>query len=94
MEGNAALMKEVAERPHTLVPDALSKNPKPLMIETVKEDTVLTDGTMTVHLYPLSSLHTETMLYAYVPRERLVIEADVYSQAAAAIPTPRVFSKT
>lgn len=84
--GNAALFEEIAKRPHTLVPDALSMNPKPLMIEPVKEDTVLQDGTMTIHLYPLSGNHTETMLYVYIPRERLLIEADVYSPASSVAP--------
>ena len=45
------MLEEVAKRPHTLVPDALSKNPKPLKVETVTEDKVLTDGTMTLNLY-------------------------------------------
>jgi glyoxylase-like metal-dependent hydrolase (beta-lactamase superfamily II) len=77
-QGNAALLEEMAKRPHTIAPDALTKNPKPLMIETVTDDKVLTDGAMTVNLYPLSGPHSETMLLAYFPRERLLVEADVY----------------
>ena len=34
-QGNAAFIEEIVKRPHTRVPDALSKNPKPLKIETV-----------------------------------------------------------
>jgi glyoxylase-like metal-dependent hydrolase (beta-lactamase superfamily II) len=82
-EGNVALFKEVAARPHTIVPDALQKNPKPLMIEAVSGERVLSDGTMTVNLYPLSGPHSETMLIAYFPRERLLVEADVYNPGAA-----------
>ena len=43
-EGNVALFKEVAARPHTIVPDALQKNPKPPSIEGVAGERVLTDG--------------------------------------------------
>ena len=78
-QGNAALFEEVAKRPHSISPDALAKNPKPPMIKGISEDTVLSDGTMTVNLYPFSGPHSETMLIAYFPRERLLVEADVYN---------------
>jgi glyoxylase-like metal-dependent hydrolase (beta-lactamase superfamily II) len=77
-QGNAAFIEEVVKRPHTRVPDALSKNPKPLKIETVVGEKVITDGTMTVHLYNAPSEHSETMLMAYLPRERALIVIDLY----------------
>ena len=82
-EGNVALFKEVAARPHTVVPDALQKNPKPAMIEGVSGERVLTDGTMTVNLYPVTGPHSDTMLMAYFPRERMLVEADVYNPGGA-----------
>jgi glyoxylase-like metal-dependent hydrolase (beta-lactamase superfamily II) len=78
-QGNVALFEEIAKRPHTIVPDALAKSPKPAMIKGISEDTTLSDGTMTVNLYPVSGPHSETMLIAYLPRERLLVEADVYN---------------
>ena len=77
-QGNAAFIEEVVRRPHTLVPDALSKNPKPLKIETVSDEKVLTDGKMTVNLSSIPSEHSDTMLMAYVPRDRALIVIDVY----------------
>jgi glyoxylase-like metal-dependent hydrolase (beta-lactamase superfamily II) len=82
-EGNVALFKDVAARPHTVVPDALQKNPKPAMIEGVSGDRVLTDGTMTINLYPVTGPHSDTMLMAYFPRERMLVEADVYNPGGA-----------
>jgi glyoxylase-like metal-dependent hydrolase (beta-lactamase superfamily II) len=82
-QGNAALFEEMAKRPHTVVPDALAKNPKPPMIEAVGDEKTITDGTMTVNLYPVSGEHSQTMLMAYFPRERLLVEADVYSPGGA-----------
>jgi glyoxylase-like metal-dependent hydrolase (beta-lactamase superfamily II) len=82
-EGNVAMFKEQATRPHTIVPDALQKNPKPLMIEGVSGERVLSDATMTVNLYPVSGPHSETMLMAYFPRERMLVEADVYNPGGA-----------
>jgi hypothetical protein len=68
-QGNAAFIEEIVRRPHTRVPDALAKNPRPLKMETVAEEQIITDGKMAVHLYAAPSEHSETMLMAYLPRE-------------------------
>lgn len=78
-QGNVALFETMATRPHTVVPDALAKSPKPAMITGIGQDTALSDTTMTVQLLPYSGPHSETMLVAYFPRERLLVEADVYN---------------
>ncbi|MGE0704833.1 MAG: MBL fold metallo-hydrolase, partial [Vicinamibacterales bacterium] len=83
-EGNRAFFEEMAKRPHTINPDALQNNPQPLAIETVADEHVLTDGTMTVNLYTVSGPHTETMLIAYFPRQQILTEVDVYTPGAAA----------
>ncbi len=82
-QGNVAMFQEFATRPHTIVPDALSKNQKPAMVEGVAEDRTITDGSMTVTLYPVTGAHSETMLVAYLPKERLLIEVDVYTPGGA-----------
>lgn len=72
--------REVAGRPHTIAPDALARNPQPLKIEQVGDELALTDGTMTVNLYHIAgNPHADTLLMAYLPRERLLIEADVFN---------------
>jgi len=83
-EGNKAFFEEVATRPHTLVPDALQSAPKALTVEPVSGEMTLTDGTRTVTLYANASAHSETMLFAYFPRERLLVELDLYTPGAAA----------
>jgi glyoxylase-like metal-dependent hydrolase (beta-lactamase superfamily II) len=82
-QGNAAFIEEVAKRPHRLVPDALAKNPKPLKIQTIAEEKVISDGKMTVRLYPVPGEHSETMLAAYLPRERALIVIDLYEPGEA-----------
>jgi glyoxylase-like metal-dependent hydrolase (beta-lactamase superfamily II) len=78
-QGNVALFENMAKRPHTIVLDALAKSPKPAMIRGIGQDTTLSDATMTVQLLPYSGPHSETMLVAYFPRERMLVEADVYN---------------
>ena len=77
-QGNAAFIEEVVKRPHTRVPDALARNPKPLKLETVTDEKVMTDGTMTVNLYSIPGEHSETMLMAYLPKERALVVIDLY----------------
>jgi glyoxylase-like metal-dependent hydrolase (beta-lactamase superfamily II) len=77
-EGNVAFFEEMVKRPHTRVPDALAKNPKPLRIEAVGAERVITDGAVMVRLYAIPGEHSETMLMAYLPRERALVVIDVY----------------
>ena len=85
--GNKAFIEEMARRPHTLQPDALAKNPKPVTVQTVEEELELKDATRTVVLYHVAgSPHSDTMLMAYIPKERLLVEVDVFSPGAQAQP--------
>lgn len=86
-KGNGAYFQEAMGRPHTLVPDALAKAPKPVKLETIEKDTELKDASMTVNLFTVDgSPHTDTMLMVYFPKDKLLVEADVYSPAAAVHP--------
>jgi len=78
-QGNVELFENMAKRPHTIVPDALAKNPQQATIRGIAEDTTLGDSAMTMQLLPYSGPHSETMLVAYFPRQRILVEADVYN---------------
>ena len=71
-------------RRHTLVPDALARRSQPLTVETVGDMLVLGEGgRRTIELYPVTgNPHAETMLMAYLPRERLLAEVDLYTPPA------------
>jgi len=84
---NVAFFKDAVSRAHTIVPDALSKNPKPLTIEGVDDEKTLQDSAMTITLYRIDgSPHGDTLLMAYFPKQKLLVEADVYSPASAVQP--------
>ncbi len=86
-KASAAFYQEAATRSHSLVPDALARNQKPAKIETVDEELELKDATRTVNLYRIAgSPHADTLLMAYFPRERILVEADVYTPGGAIIP--------
>jgi hypothetical protein len=86
-KAGARYLLEAAGRAHTISPDALARNPKSVKVESVDEELVLQDDTMTMVLYPIDgSPHGDTLLMAYFPRERLLVEADVYSPGSAVAP--------
>lgn len=83
----ATFFQQAASRAHTIAPDALAKNPKPVKVEPVGDELTFKDAGMTVVLYPIiGSTHADTLLMAYFPRERVLVEADVYSPGGATAP--------
>src|SRR6185436_7201261 len=82
-QGNVAFFEEMAKRQHTVLADAQAKAAKPPTVEGVSEERTIMDATMTVQLIPVTGPHSDTMLMAYFPRERLLVEADVYSPGGA-----------
>jgi glyoxylase-like metal-dependent hydrolase (beta-lactamase superfamily II) len=91
--GAADFIKDIVARPHTLEPDALAKNPKPLNLQTVDGELLLEDGAMKLALYPISgNPHADTLLMAHLPQEGgFLVEADVYSPPAPNAPPPPAF---
>lgn len=86
-EGNKTFVETMAKRPHTIQPDALAKTAKAVTVETVASDRVIKDAAMEVALYHVAgSPHTETMLMAYIPKARVLVEVDVFTPGAAAQP--------
>jgi YD repeat-containing protein len=85
--GNRAFVEKIAARPHTIQPDALAKSPKPVTVETVDEEMLVRDSAMTVNLYHVAgNPHSDTMLMAYFPAQRVIVEVDAFSPGSAANP--------
>ena len=82
--------EQVWANPHTVNPDRLAQSSRQPVIEGVDERRVLSDrGTRSLELHRLQdSNHADTMLVAYLPAERILIEADVYSPAPPNAPPP------
>jgi glyoxylase-like metal-dependent hydrolase (beta-lactamase superfamily II) len=78
--GNADFVKMIAARPFTRQPDALAKAAKPVTVEPVDDAHTITDGARSLVIYHLAgNPHSDTMVMAYLPRERLLIEVDAFS---------------
>jgi glyoxylase-like metal-dependent hydrolase (beta-lactamase superfamily II) len=88
-EDNADFFKDLVVRPHTIQQDALTRFPNELTLELVTGDEVyeLSDGTHALQLVRiLDDAHSSSILMGYLPRERLMIEADAFSPNSRAAP--------
>jgi glyoxylase-like metal-dependent hydrolase (beta-lactamase superfamily II) len=64
--------------PRTLVGDALAKSRKKPKVEGVVEKLVLGDSTRSIELHHLEKFeHSDAMLVAYLPKERILFTADI-----------------
>lgn len=82
--GEKAFFERVAKSKFTIDPDSLTRNPQPLKVETITGDKrVLTDGATTVEILDIGSgPHTEEMLVAYLPNEKIVFQGDLVNRPA------------
>jgi glyoxylase-like metal-dependent hydrolase (beta-lactamase superfamily II) len=59
--------------------------------ETVGQKHVLSDGTRTLEIYNVQGLqHAQGMVMAYLPQEKIVVEADLFTPPAPNAPMPTV----
>ncbi len=80
---NKAFIERAAKTVHTLNPDRLSTSKKAVKIQTVGEVGKLTDGTRTIELYNITGYeHTADMMMIYLPKEKILAEADAFSPPA------------
>lgn len=89
-EANKPFYEDIASRKHTIVQDALAKNPKPLQIETVKDKLEMKDSMRTMEIYHIAgNPHADTLLMIYFPAEHILVQGDMFTPpAAGAAPPP------
>jgi glyoxylase-like metal-dependent hydrolase (beta-lactamase superfamily II) len=79
-EINKPYLEKILRNPHTIAPDRLALNPRKPVFRTVKDHMTITDGTHAMELYhQLNFTHHEGMLLVYMPKEKVLYEADAYN---------------
>jgi glyoxylase-like metal-dependent hydrolase (beta-lactamase superfamily II) len=80
----------LAPQPRTLLPDRLSQRPiaptAPGMqaLQTFTDRYTISDGQQTIELHYVEGFnHSDNMLIAYLPKEKIVVNADMYGPPAA-----------
>jgi glyoxylase-like metal-dependent hydrolase (beta-lactamase superfamily II) len=82
---NKPYYDRVLSNRHTIDPDRLEKTgpSKKPSVEAVLDKRILTDGTQTLELYKIQgSNHADTMLIAYLPNDKLLVEGDMWNPPA------------
>jgi glyoxylase-like metal-dependent hydrolase (beta-lactamase superfamily II) len=86
---NKAFLEQSLAAPRTVQPDTLAKSGKKPMVEGVKDKRVLSDDTRTIELHHIQgNTHADGLLLAYLPKEKLLVEADVFNPPAPNTPPP------
>jgi len=87
--GNRAYLERVAAAPYRMRPDALARNPRPATIETISNrKRVIGDGDRTIELYEVGPLHTREMVIAYLPKEKILFQSDLFNPISVNGPEP------
>ena len=86
---NIPYFQSLWSNPRTITPDRLSKSGRTPVFEGVVGNRMLTDGSrrLMIHHYP-GNMHNPGMLMVYLPKEKILIEADSFSPPAAPLTAP------
>ena len=75
--------------PRTIQPDKLAQAHKKATIEGIKDKHVLSDATRTIEIYHIKgNAHHDGLIMAYLPKEKLLVEADAYTPTPPTAPPP------
>ncbi len=88
-ESNKPFFERTFKAPRTLSPDGLERSKRAATVTGVGDKLVLTDTTRTLELHHVrSNPHHEGMLIAFLPREKILVEGDMYTPPAPDAPRP------
>jgi glyoxylase-like metal-dependent hydrolase (beta-lactamase superfamily II) len=78
-----AFFEQNLAAPRKVAPDKLAQSGKKATVEGMQDKRVLSDGSRTVELHLIKdTVHDDGLIMAYLPKEKLLIEADAYTPAA------------
>lgn len=80
---NKPFFEKSLAAPRTVQPDKLAQSGKKATVEGMQDKRVLSDATRTVELHLIQgTVHGDGLIMAYLPKEKLLVEADAYTPAA------------
>jgi glyoxylase-like metal-dependent hydrolase (beta-lactamase superfamily II) len=90
-EINRPYFERAALNSWSLGPDRLAQSKKKPVFQAMGDNMVLTDGTRSVELYQIvGNVHHDGIVMAYLRKEKLLIEADVFSPGPVGAEPPKV----
>ena len=87
----ATWLEQALRQPNALRPDRLAQSGRKPTFTPVAEGLELPDATQPIRLHRISgSVHAESFLLVYLPKDRLLIQADAYTPGPPNAPPPAV----
>lgn len=81
--------ERVLANPNSIRPDAFAKSGRKAVVTGVNSKRSFSDGARTVEVYMIEdSVHAQGFMMVWLPRERLLIQADAYTPGAPNAPAP------
>ncbi len=88
-QSNQPYYEKVWSAPRTLNPDRLAKSKKPAKFETFTDKILISDGSRKIEVHSIAgNSHNDAFALVYLPKEKILIEADAYTPPAANAPAP------
>jgi glyoxylase-like metal-dependent hydrolase (beta-lactamase superfamily II) len=88
---NKSFLEKMMSGPRTLVGDSLAKSNRKPKVESAGDRRVLRDETHTIELHHIKDLqHSDGMLVAFLPKERILFTADFNIPAQGQPPAPAI----
>jgi glyoxylase-like metal-dependent hydrolase (beta-lactamase superfamily II) len=75
---SAPLIEQIVKAPFDLMPDALSREPRPLKLQTVKDSLHVEDSVNAITVYNVPSGHTDEYFIFYFPRQKVLLAGDLF----------------
>jgi glyoxylase-like metal-dependent hydrolase (beta-lactamase superfamily II) len=86
-ESNRAYLEQALAASAKVAPDHMAKSSRKPLVEGVRDRRVLTDGARTVEIHHIAgNSHADGLLMVYLPKEKLLSEADVFTPPPAGTP--------
>jgi len=86
---NKSYYEQTFKAPRTLAPDKLAQSPKKATFITVKDKYTLADGGRSMDIYHIQGdNHNEGILMVYLPKEKVLVEADDFTPTGPNGPPP------
>lgn len=84
---NQSYYEKIWKNPHNINPDKLQKSQKPANFISFSGKQVLTDGQRNIEIHSLAgNSHNDAFVLVYLPKEKILIEADAYTPTAPNTP--------
>jgi glyoxylase-like metal-dependent hydrolase (beta-lactamase superfamily II) len=87
--GNVPYFERMLATPNSVRPDRMAQAARAPRLQPVVDKAVLSDASRSVELHRIAgSIHSDAFLMVYLPKERLLIEADAYTPSPPNTPPP------